>query len=282
MSSQDEELRKELNKPYSREELALHFEGRACKTIFECMHSQNYFLLEEAFNFRDLLMGNAPVPETPFSVLLKPSRDPYLNYSGSILEKLEGIMTENAYDKMPCPKIVYFASRSTQTLLRELEQINPTKPLFKARAAIEQLFCIIAHVTKVPANEDAYHQEVTELLHAFKKGCAENAEELTVLESDVRHQHVKMLWQEMPRKTPRAAHFTAAQRATALEVWNHAQEQAAFLGLCNKARPSRQCAFLWGKQYLKAVGINTPEDFIRCLESERNRRNYNLKMGKLL
>lgn len=265
--------------PYSQEEFALQCKDWEWNAIFASINAQNFMLINAAHNFTDFIAGNASKPTTPLSALLRPSRNPSANYSDTLLKQLYDLMLRTPYEELPCPESVYFASRSTVTLLDELEQISPTRYLLDAHAAIEHIFNLITHRIAAPTNVSTYHRELTDLFQSFIKSCTQNAKELTFQESDLLNAAIKQ-HKSATRKTPRPAHFSDLQREMVRSIWLEAQHNPFLLGSCNKTRLSHETAFNHYKTRLRIVGINTEDDFRRCLESERNRQNYLYKMGK--
>ena len=267
--------------PYSREELALHCMDWQSESIFWGIIAQNTMLLSAAENFADFIAGNAPRPQTPLSALLRPERNPSANYSESLLRQLYALMIKSAREEISCSETLLIASRSTITLLDELEQISPTRYLVDARASIKQIFALILVQEPVQINLETYRRDLEELFSTFVKSCSLNARELTFLEEDLWHCSMKQ-GKTTSKKTPRSSHFSDLQRETAKKAWKAAQRNDFLLSSCSKSRLTHAMAFEYFKSELWVVGLNSLEAFNRCLESERNQHNYRYNMGKLI
>lgn len=265
---------------YSREEFAALCQNWQWEAIFRGIIAQNAMLYNETEHFADFIAGNAQRPQTPLSSLLRPASNPSANYSESLLRQLYDLMTKTSPEEVICPETGNIASRSTFTLLDALEQISPTRYLVDARAAIERIFILLLSKTRPTISMGAYHRELKELFETFIKSCAQNARELTFQEQELWHCSMKHL-KIKPKKTPRPSLFNDIQRETVKRVWQEAQHNDFLLGNCSKTRLTHAMAFNHFKSELRVTGINTLEDFNRCLESERNRNNYRYNMGKL-
>lgn len=264
---------------YSHEELAARYENWQWESVLRQIHYQNLMLFKATEAFSDFIGGNAPMPTTPLSSLLRPARNAETNYSDLLLWQLLNLMLKTPYEEIPALGIACEASRSTTTLLDALDELNPTNYLFEARSAIERIFNLLNKKSDAPANAKSYCDELNELFPTFTRNCVQNAKELTYFEANMRQAARQKSFMQKTRKTPRAAHFNDTQRKMATSIWLEAQQNPALQSICNGTRVSHAAAFTYYQRPLKFADINTPEDFVRCLESERNRHNYRYKMG---
>lgn len=266
--------------PYSKEELDLCLFESEWESVLNRLYDQNRMLIRIAWNFRRWLLGEIPAPKATFSDLLFPGNDQLGNYCAVLLEKLRDLMIKTHELPGSCLKLVAKVARSFVTLVKVLHDIRPSGYLRKVQYALERIFKYLVGDLRAPVNEFEYERIIRDLFAELDDSLKRNASELCTFESEQALQKQRRA-SVPPQAARRGAHrIDRTAAAMAEQVWRDAQDKPEVSRWCVKSRVTYFAAFDFYKKLLATCHIYTPEHFVRCLNSARNRRNYKLRFAK--
>ena len=210
MLSEDEldELYKEINRPYTQEEFALHSKLRTIKSWLEITHAHNHDLIALTQDTFRYLFEGGDKPERKLWVMLRPGNNND-NAACARLHDIARFFGRYEHGRTPRFPIVVYASRSSMTLTDRLEELFFHDSLCDVNHHIKEFFCLIAYEGKPKMTQDdfanALMSEADALIAAltsYSKPLAEfthrREEEL---KSGAKVLKVKIVKDEKPKKT---------------------------------------------------------------------------------
>lgn len=149
MLSEDEldELYKEINRPYTQEEFALHSKLRTIKSWLEITHAHNHDLIALTQDTYRYLFKGGERPERKLWVMLRPGNNND-NAACARLHDIARFFGQYEHGRTPRFPIVVYASRSSMTLTERLEELFFHDSLCDVNHHIKEFFCLIAYEGK--------------------------------------------------------------------------------------------------------------------------------------
>lgn len=168
---------KELNTPYSKEELELHLQDRELKGLLEITHYNNFCLQRLAQQWIDFVNGKCERPSRNIWSYLVPGR----NQVNSACDRLQQIVEEfsaREYHSIPAIPIMFFCSRSTQLLIQSLAELYYTPHLDTAESSAKDFFSILVGGSERNLTRKQLHEVLMGCVNRFVEACEANAKDL--------------------------------------------------------------------------------------------------------
>lgn len=268
-------------KSYTDNEVKEELEKDQWGPLFVAFNDLAWWLMRVAVNFNDFVHGNRSVSKcSSFSDLLLPSREADENYLDVLLEKWRDLMLELKRVPDTYLEIVNSASRSFVTFLDKLKGILATFHMHRVKIAFERIVSYLVGILEAPTNELEFEHRIEQLFQELSENFKEGVLELSVFESQFRRQLEKNNAPYSLAEKRKVFHFEKKTRERVVAIWNEAQLNSQVKCSCTKSRITHKAAFNFYRKRLAVEEIFTLNDFNRCLESERNRRNYARKTLK--
>ncbi len=249
--------------------------------LFVAFYDLVWRLMRVAVDFNDFVNGNRSVSKcSSFSDLLLPSPEAKGNYLDVLLKKWRDLMLDMRRIPDTYLKVVNSASRSFVTFLNKLRGILATFHMHRVRIAFERIVSYLVGILEAPTNEAEYERRITQLFQEFSENFKNGVLELSAFESRFRLNLERNNAPYSLAEKRKAARFDAKTRKRVVAIWNEAELNSEVKCLCTKSRVTHKAAFNFYRKRLAVEEIFTLNDFNRCLESERNRRNYAKKTLK--
>lgn len=201
--------KKEVNTPYTTEELEFHMCDRRLKSLLEIMHSHNYELIYLAFDTRRYLFEGGPKPEGRLALLLRPGNNND-NAACARIHDIARFFGQYEHGATPRFPIVIYASRSTLSLVNVLEDFFFHESISDLNHHAKEFFCLIAHegerrmsreefARTLKEEGDAFIDAMTEYSKALCKFTHEREAEMREGEKTVK---VEIVRKSKPTKVP--------------------------------------------------------------------------------
>ena len=277
----DESLKKTRFKPYSEEELTELLDEDPWEAIFSGLYVQILFLIRVAMNFNDYVQGKVSASECPsFSDKLHLNYDPHGNYLAVLIEKWRAVTLKVKKIPSSCHKLATSITRLFASLVNKLQDIRPSGVLRKAQLAFEHLFKYLFEDLRAPTNDLDYQCLIKELFDEFSKNFNQNAADMSDFEAEIRNGLLRNRESVATARAAKSSRFDEKTATDVMEIWQDEQKNQIVKGYCGKGRITHAAVFEHMKKKLARHKIYTLRDFVRCLESARNRHNYRLKFPK--
>ena len=158
--------KKEVNTPYTTEELEFHMCDRRLKSLLEIMHSHNYELIYLAFDTRRYLFEGGPKPEGRLALLLRPGANND-NAACARLRQIAKCFGEYERSETPLMPIIAYASRSSITLVNALEELFFHESIFDLYHHAKEFFALITDYGPTQMTHEEFAQQLLAEADAF-------------------------------------------------------------------------------------------------------------------
>lgn len=158
--------KKEVNTPYTTEELEFHMCDRRLKSLLEIMHSHNYELIYLAFDTRRYLFEGGPKPEGRLALLLRPGANND-NAACARLRQIAKCSGEYERSETPLMPIIAYASRSSITLVNALEELFFHESIFDLYHHAKEFFALITDYGPTQMTHEEFAQQLLAEADAF-------------------------------------------------------------------------------------------------------------------
>lgn len=266
-------LRDTMFDVYSDKEVQKQLEADPWISLLRALFEQVWWLMRVTTDFKDFVQGKKPVSERSFySDLLFPNSEAGGNHLDVLLEKWRKLMLKVRKTPGFCLKFVNSVSRSFMTLINKMQSICPVGFLRSAQCAFMRLIKYLVSILDAPTNELEYERLITKLFEDLGENFKKGTIELSNFEAQFR---MKLEKNNAPFvRAKKTTHFGTKTLMKVTAIWNEAQNNPQVKCLCEKSRITHAAAFDFYQKWLALEDIYTLNDFKRCLESVRNRRNY--------
>jgi len=292
---------KELNTPYSKEELELHLQDRELKGLLEITHYNNFCLQRLAQQWIDFVNGKCERPSRNIWSYLVPGR----NQVNSACDRLQQIVEEfsaREYHSIPAIPIMFFCSRSTQLLIQSLAELHYTPHLDTAESSAKDFFSILVGGSERNFTRKQLHEVLMGCVNRFVEACEANAKDLhkylldfingkrpsrpatSEVIAKIAHEQKKqgVLIKKIDETTTQInnrdkkyrrktkARFTVEQQDGIYRQWMIARKDPSVKALCEH-KPNYEAAIVQFRNEFAAYGVNTPKELQRALKARVNR-----------
>lgn len=276
-------LKERMFQPYSDEELTELLADDPWGAIFYGLYYQILKLIQVAINLKDVVQGKTPASENAScSDLLYPNNDPSGNYLDALIRKWRDLMLKVRKIKIPtsCYKVANSVTRLFASFVKKLTEIRPSGLLRKAQYAFERIFGYLAEDSRAPSNDLEYEQLIRKLFDELLESLKLNATDMCTFEAEIRHNLSRVYASAALKRATKASRFDEGTAEHIKAIWDDEQENQYVQSMCGKGHVTYAAVFEHKRRSLARFNIHTLHDFVRCLESARNRRNYRIKNPK--
>ena len=150
---------KELNTPYTPEELKFHQRDRRIKSLFEIMHAHNYELIYLVFDTKRYLFEGGPKPEGRLAILLRPGTNND-NAACARLRQIAKYFGQFEHGHTPLLPIVAYASRTSISLINFLEELFFHETISDLNHHAKEFFCLISYIGPAQMTREEFAKQL--------------------------------------------------------------------------------------------------------------------------
>lgn len=168
---------KELNTPYTDEELKFHQKLRTIKSWLEITHAHNYDLIDLVYATEEYLFKGGPKPERKLWTMLRPGNNND-NAACARIHDIARFFGQYKHGATPRFPIVIYASRSTLSLVNTLEDFFFHESISDLNHHAKEFFCLIAHEGQCRMSQEEFAKKLMDEGDAFIAAMTEYSKAL--------------------------------------------------------------------------------------------------------